>query len=342
VKLIAKICVLGVVLWSIYWLAAGFGLRSGLSAWFDTQRKSGWQAEYASLETLGFPLRLEMRLTQPALADPATGVAWQANSLSVSSPAWWPGNVTVSFPDTPQHLSYFDQGLSLTARDAFANLHLKPGPQLEVLEMSLQAGPWGISEDAGSLVGASGLIISARQTDNPAQYKIDLSADQFRPGDLPRRAMRLLSSWPIQFDTLELDMMVTFDRPWDRSALENARPQPRLIKLKLEGNGETPDEIWGTIYENKYPRLVRIGNVYLDAIPEGSMIVIHNIDEPGVIGHIGTTLGRHDINIARFQLGRRDDRAVCLVNIDTPADDSVLKELESLPIILSIKQVHLD
>lgn len=115
-----------------------------------------------------------------------------------------------------------------------------------------------------------------------------------------------------------------------------------LIKLKLAGNGETPDEIWGTIYEKKYPRLVRIGNVYLDAIPEGSMMVIHNIDEPGVIGHIGTTLGRHGINIARFQLGRREDRAVCLVNIDTPAEDSVLKELQSLPIILSVKQVHLD
>lgn len=115
-----------------------------------------------------------------------------------------------------------------------------------------------------------------------------------------------------------------------------------LIKLTLDGNGETPDEIWGTIYEKKYPRLVRIGNVYLDAIPEGSMIVIHNIDEPGVIGHIGTTLGRHNINIARFQLGRRADRAVCLVNIDTAADDPVLKELQSLPIIISVKQVHLD
>lgn len=115
-----------------------------------------------------------------------------------------------------------------------------------------------------------------------------------------------------------------------------------LIKLKLEGSDDSPDEIWGTIFERKYPRLVRIGNVYLDAIPEGSMIVIHNIDQPGVIGHIGTTLGRHDINIARFQLGRREDRAVCLVNIDTPADDAVLAELQSLPIILSVRQVHLD
>jgi D-3-phosphoglycerate dehydrogenase len=115
-----------------------------------------------------------------------------------------------------------------------------------------------------------------------------------------------------------------------------------LIKLKLEGTEETPNEIWGTIYEKKYPRLIRIGNMYMDAIPEGSMIVIQNIDEPGVIGHIGTTLGRHNINIARLQLGRRSDQALCLVNIDTPADETVLEALRSLPLILSVKQVQLD
>lgn len=260
-KLIVKICVLGAVLWSIYWLTAAFGLRGGVSAWFDNQRLSGWQADYAKLESAGYPLRHETRLTQPALADPATGVAWQADSLSFSSPAWWPGNVTVTFPETPQRLSYFDQSLSLTARDARANLHLKPGSQLEILELSLNSGPWGIDKDAGSLVGASNLIISARQTDNPAQYKIDMSADQFRPGDLPRRAMRVPSSWPIQFDELALDMTVTFDRPWDRSALENARPQPREIKLKLA------EAAWGDL------RLFATGHVTVDefGVPTGTL-----------------------------------------------------------------------
>ena len=190
--------------WSIYWLAAAFGLRSGVSAWFDAQRSRGWQADYAEIETAGYPLRHETRLTQPALADPGTGVAWQADSLGFVSPAWWPGNVTVTFPETPQRVSYFDQNLSLTAGDALANLHLKPGPQLEVEELSLRSGPWAVSTDAGSLAGADDLIVSARQTGNPAQYEIDVSADQFRPGDLPRLAMRLPQSWPFQFETLAL------------------------------------------------------------------------------------------------------------------------------------------
>jgi len=114
-----------------------------------------------------------------------------------------------------------------------------------------------------------------------------------------------------------------------------------LIRVRLEGRTEDPEEIWGTVYEKKYPRLVRIGEIYLDAIPEGSMIVIQNFDKPGVIGNVGTTLGRYNINIARFQLGRRGDRAICLVNIDSSANEAVIAEIESLPNIISVRQVHL-
>ncbi|CAB5127571.1 D-3-phosphoglycerate dehydrogenase (EC [Olavius algarvensis associated proteobacterium Delta 3] len=116
---------------------------------------------------------------------------------------------------------------------------------------------------------------------------------------------------------------------------------PGVIKLKLEGVDKGPDQIWATIFEKKYPRIVRLGQIYMDAIPEGSMIVIQNIDRPGVIGNIGTTLGKHDINIGRFQLGRRGDRALCMVNIDTPAGEEVLEEILGLPNMLVVQQVHL-
>ena len=114
-----------------------------------------------------------------------------------------------------------------------------------------------------------------------------------------------------------------------------------LIRVKLEDYEGDADEIWGTIFAKKYPRIIRLGRMFLDAIPEGSMIIIQNIDKPGVIGNVGTTLGRHSINIGRFQLGRLGDRALCMVNIDTPADDKVLEDIKSLPNIISARQVRL-
>ncbi len=113
------------------------------------------------------------------------------------------------------------------------------------------------------------------------------------------------------------------------------------IRLEMDGQGEGPDEIWGAIFSKKYPRIVRLGMIYMDALPEGYMIIIQNIDKPGVIGNVGTTLGKHNINIGRYQLGRLKDRALCMVNIDHQASEEVLKELSALPNILSVQQVDL-
>jgi D-3-phosphoglycerate dehydrogenase / 2-oxoglutarate reductase len=114
------------------------------------------------------------------------------------------------------------------------------------------------------------------------------------------------------------------------------------IRLKLIDHDNGPGEIWGTIFGNKHPRIVRLGDIYMDAIPEGYMIIVQNYDKPGVIGNLGTVLGRHNINIGRFQLGRLKERALCMINIDTPSDDSVLDEIRTLPNIISVQQVHLD
>ncbi len=115
-----------------------------------------------------------------------------------------------------------------------------------------------------------------------------------------------------------------------------------VIKVKLEGQENGPGEVWGTIFGRKDPRIVRLGEIYMDAVPQGPMIIIENIDKPGVIGNVGTTLGRHKVNIGRFHLGRRDEKALCMVNIDTLADEIVIEELKALPHILSVKQVYLD
>ncbi len=50
------------------------------------------------------------------------------------------------------------------------------------------------------------------------------------------------------------------------------------------------------------------------------MIVTCNNDQPGVIGQVGTILGRHGVNIATFALGRDGDRAVGVVIVDEPED----------------------
>ena len=54
------------------------------------------------------------------------------------------------------------------------------------------------------------------------------------------------------------------------------------------------------------PRLMQVDGIYCEAPLTGNLLFMKNQDVPGVIGHVGTVLGRNGVNIANFSLGRRD------------------------------------
>ena len=78
-------------------------------------------------------------------------------------------------------------------------------------------------------------------------------------------------------------------------------------------------ELWaeGAVFEPDSPRLVRLDGVEVEVPLEGTLIVIRNNDQPGVIGEVGSILGRHGINIATFALGRGAAGAIGVVVINT-------------------------
>jgi D-3-phosphoglycerate dehydrogenase len=100
-------------------------------------------------------------------------------------------------------------------------------------------------------------------------------------------------------------------------------------------------EVAGTLFSRREPRVVRIDEFRLEAIPEGYLLIFSNLDVPGVIGTIGTLLGRNKVNIAGMQLGRErpGGRAVSVVNVDTPVPPHVMDEIRSLPNIVFAKLV---
>lgn len=111
-------------------------------------------------------------------------------------------------------------------------------------------------------------------------------------------------------------------------------------ELRTDKGGQ---EIAGTIFHKREPRIVRIDGYALEAAPAGWMLVFSNRDVPGVIGQIGTIFGSHQINIAGMRLGRErpGGRAVSILNLDGPVPDPVLQEIRNLSTIVTAKLVHL-
>ena len=129
--------------------------------------------------------------------------------------------------------------------------------------------------------------------------------------------------------------------------VESRSTRPRdytsLISVKLHA-AEGDRWVEGAVFERSAPRLVRVDGVAVEAPLEGTMIVICNTDQPGVIGDVGTILGRHGVNIANFALGREGDRAVGVVIVDEtpgePVPEVVLDELRKVKAIREARIVR--
>jgi len=115
-----------------------------------------------------------------------------------------------------------------------------------------------------------------------------------------------------------------------------------LVTLKVKSL-EGENMISGTIFGKTMPRILRINDFYLEAIPEGHNLLIHNLDLPGMIGRIAKTLGDHGINIARMGVGQKKARKqnVILLTTDVSVDDKILEELRGLENILSVRKIEL-
>jgi D-3-phosphoglycerate dehydrogenase len=102
-------------------------------------------------------------------------------------------------------------------------------------------------------------------------------------------------------------------------------------------------EICGTLFVKRDPRIVKIDNYYVEVIPSGYMLFISNKDVPGIVGHVGTVLGKNNINIAGMTFGREKQggKAVSVLNVDSQISGKVIEEIKSLKDIYDAKLVKL-
>jgi D-3-phosphoglycerate dehydrogenase / 2-oxoglutarate reductase len=109
-----------------------------------------------------------------------------------------------------------------------------------------------------------------------------------------------------------------------QSRSSRARHVKNLLSVKIAPTASAIDsssDRWaeGTVFEPDSPRLTSVRGVNVEAPLSGTLLIIANDDQPGVIGEVGTILGRHGVNIASFALGRGADGAVGVVNVDEEA-----------------------
>ena len=118
------------------------------------------------------------------------------------------------------------------------------------------------------------------------------------------------------------------------------------------GSGdEYVEVISGTVMHNE-PRIVRIGRYWTEFVPEGYILFCRNPDKPGMIGRVGTVLGKANVNIRHMDVGpsvrsphsrdskRSTDAALMIISVDDPIPDWAIEEIKGTGDIFGVTLVR--
>lgn len=225
------VLLVGALAWMTWWALGKGAYEQGLSAWIDQRRADGWVADVGELSTAGFPNRFDTTLTDLRLADPETGVAWSAPMLQFLSLAYKPHQV-IAVVEGPHRFSTPLGGIDITHEDARASLFLKPETALGLDQAILILTDLALDADAGWTTAiASGRFAAESVAAATNSYRIGADVEGLEPSRPLRRMLDPAGVLPDTVEALRLDATLAFDRPWDRFAIEDARPQPTRIDL---------------------------------------------------------------------------------------------------------------
>lgn len=130
--------------------------------------------------------------------------------------------------------------------------------------------------------------------------------------------------------------------------IEESRAELGDFTSLITAEVETDDKSYvaaGTVFGNRFPRLVRLGEYRLEAYLEGTLLIFTHDDVPGIIGRVGTTFGEHSVNIAQMSVGRSGAApgggAIGVLNLDNQPTSAAVEAVLAHPHVHSVSVIRL-
>jgi len=123
---------------------------------------------------------------------------------------------------------------------------------------------------------------------------------------------------------------------------EKACEYQSCVTLTIETDKQKRS-VAGTLFGGK-PRIVNIKGIKIEAELSQYNLYISNEDKPGFVSNLSKILADHNINIATFNLGRKDSggEAIALISVDSPIEESVIESIKKIPLVIQAKPLVFD
>lgn len=194
--------------------------------------------------------------------------------------------------------------------------------------------------DAGELrrlthmAGAAGHLLSVLEPDLPAAFRMTVHGRatlEISEFVLTSALSDALQRWTTDRVTPVNARLVAEAHDLELRVMTVDSGPANVIEFAFEVSGETTHHV--TVrWDTGEVAIVEVDGFSLGQPLEGDMLITHHRDRPGVIGHIGMILGRHNVNIAGMQVGRhqRGGEAIMVLNVDDAIPQPALDEVLTL------------
>ena len=219
-------------------------------------------------------------------------------------------------------------------------------------EVRTQLSPWQeLSHQLGALVGQ---LAKAEAKDAPFIDSLTVEvigeASEMTGGTTACTSSVLVGLLRMFMDLPVNDVnsfIIAGDRGLEVSEVKRHRDRDLASAVAVTARrGESMHCVKGTLYhigDRVEARLVQIDDFIVEAPPRGVLLVVRNDDQPGVIGAVGTLLGKRGINVNSLHVGTGTTPGVAMAlwNLDSELDGSVMEEIRALDLIQSANMVEL-
>lgn len=219
---------LGSGLWSGYWFAGSSVIRSGVEDWFASAAAQGIMADKTALSVGGFPNRFDLTVEGIHLADPQSGLGWQAPFAQVFAMTWKPWHIIAALPPE-QVITTPDEEIILKSEGMKASLRASPSPDLPLAAAIVESGPFTATSTTGWTVGGFRALASIKSVtevaakagvdavmDDANTYIMTLDVEELAPDPAAMKRVVAEADMPPVIDAIRLHGAVQLTAPLDR------------------------------------------------------------------------------------------------------------------------------